>query len=317
MMRFGRYRFTCRFKDPAELPPYKGSTFRGIFGHALKRVVCAVKYQDCATCILQDRCLYRFVFDTPAAASGEKSGQSPSPMHPYVISSATDERRHYEPNDNFIFDLLLFGRANDELHYFIYAIDTIGEQGIGKRINGRATRFSLTSVTARDAVVYRADEGKVLAGDWTRDLRRELEAAYFSPLPDVTTLAVQILTPLRVKYQNRLMTDLPFHILIRTSLRRIATLCQAYGAGDPALDYRGLVREAQNIATDTDLSHLEWFDWERYSRRQDQRMMMGGVKGTIVYRGDLGRFVPILKFCEHTHLGKATTFGLGKIRVEV
>jgi len=86
-------------------------------------------------------------------------------MHPYVISPASDGRRYYQPQENFIFDLLLFGRANDELHYFIYALDTIGEQGIGKRINGRAAKFSLTSVTARDAVVYRAAEGKVLAGD--------------------------------------------------------------------------------------------------------------------------------------------------------
>jgi len=74
---------------------------------------------------------------------------------------------------------------------------------------------------------------------------KSLEAAYSSPLPDVTTLTVQFLTPLRVKYQNRLKADLPFHILIRTALRRIATLCQAYGTGEPALDYRRLVREAE------------------------------------------------------------------------
>ncbi len=54
-MLYGNYRFHCRFDAAAELPPYKGSTFRGVFGHALKRVVCALKRQECPACILRER----------------------------------------------------------------------------------------------------------------------------------------------------------------------------------------------------------------------------------------------------------------------
>jgi len=66
----------------------------------------------------------------------------------------------------------------------------------------------------------------------------------------------------------------------------------------------------------TETNDLAWCDWERYSQRQDQRMLMGGITGKVVYRGALGPFVPLLRFCEYTHLGKATTFGLGKIHME-
>lgn len=44
-MLVGTYSFCCNLMDKAILPPFKGSTFRGAFGIALKRVVCAVREQ--------------------------------------------------------------------------------------------------------------------------------------------------------------------------------------------------------------------------------------------------------------------------------
>lgn len=34
-MLYSRYEFRCVFNSEAILPAYKGSTFRGIFGHSL------------------------------------------------------------------------------------------------------------------------------------------------------------------------------------------------------------------------------------------------------------------------------------------
>ncbi|MCL5126468.1 MAG: hypothetical protein M1511_18605 [Deltaproteobacteria bacterium] len=57
-MLFGKYNFNCLFNSEAELPPYKGSTFRGAFGVALKKVTCALKLRDCPGCPLTGRCVY-------------------------------------------------------------------------------------------------------------------------------------------------------------------------------------------------------------------------------------------------------------------
>jgi len=122
-----------------------------------------------------------------------------------------------------------------------------------------------------------------------------------------------LLTPLRLKYENRFEAALPFHVLIRAALRRISSLCQYYGTGEPALDYRGLVDRARQVSVDR--SSLRWFDWRRYSNRQDQSMLMGGLIGNIRYSGPLDEFLPLLRFCEKVHLGKQTSFGLGKITV--
>ena len=43
-MRYGSYEFTIVFDSGALLPPFKGSTFRGAFGTALKRVTCALRW---------------------------------------------------------------------------------------------------------------------------------------------------------------------------------------------------------------------------------------------------------------------------------
>jgi len=96
-------------------------------------------------------------------------------------------------------------------------------------------------------------------------------------------------------------------------LRRIASLFAAYGEGEPPLDYRGLVAKAMQVTVSG--ADLKWFDWRRYSSRQDQAMLMGGLTGSVTYRGDMAAFLPLLHFCEKTHLGKQTAFGLGKIEI--
>ena len=62
-MQFGKYQFKCTLQKDAYLPPYKGSTFRGGFGSALKKVSCTVRHGECANCLLAGRCLYARTFE--------------------------------------------------------------------------------------------------------------------------------------------------------------------------------------------------------------------------------------------------------------
>ncbi len=54
--------FHCTFINDVTLPPYKGSTLRGGFGHALKKVSCALRRQQCKECLLAASCCYPLVF---------------------------------------------------------------------------------------------------------------------------------------------------------------------------------------------------------------------------------------------------------------
>jgi hypothetical protein len=45
-------------------------------------------------------------------------------------------------------------------------------------------------------------------------------------------------------------------------------------------------------------------------------MLLGGMTGTMQYDGALSEFMPLLRYCQKTHLGKQTTFGLGQIDLQ-
>lgn len=337
-MLFGRYIFSCVFQDEAVLPPYKGSTFRGAFGHALKKVVCALRRNDCDDCLLKSNCVYAFVFEshetdlpqhaiTPdgihnqGAATQTRRRIAASP-HPYVIEPFNSDRIHYRAGEMFDFTLLLFGKANDYLPHFIYAIEQMGRLGIGKAVKRAETdatiektrgTFLLTSVAANDSTVYDGVERRIA----NLGHAKELNIMPHDPLggENVTTIEIALTTPLRLKYENRLQADLPFHVLIRAMLRRISALHQFYDGGEPPLDYRGLVERAKDVATD--VSNLHWYDWRRYSNRQDQAMLMGGMTGKITYMGKIHEYLPLIRFCEQVHIGKQTSFGLGRIEAAV
>ena len=43
----------------------------------------------------------------------------------------------------------------------------------------------------------------------------------------------------------------------------------------------------------------------------------GWMVGAVKYEGKLAEYLPLLDFCEKVHLGKNTSFGLGKIKSAV
>jgi hypothetical protein len=307
-MLYGDYWFSCSFETEAHLPPYKGSVFRGVFGLALRRVVCALKRQECPECLLSEKCLYAVVFETARPASPSRKSRIAAPPHPFVIEPPLEPGEHYPPGAGFDFHLLLFGEVNQSLPYFLYAFEEIGRLGIGKRAGGRRGRFRLDRVTAQGREIYAGGKRRLTMTLPPEDLVLG-PVGQGHAAPDRIT--VSLITPLRLKFQNHLSAGLPFHVLVRAALRRVSSLCDTYGDGEPALDYRGLVARAAAVrAVGED---LRWLDWERYSSRQERAMLMGGIVGSVTYEGPLAEYLPLIEFCARVHLGKQTAFGLGKI----
>lgn len=199
---FAKFTLTITAKDSISLPTYKGSTFRGGFGNAFKRIVCIVRNKDCETCLLKSRCIYVYIFETPPPQNTTVMRKYRTAPHPFVIEPIKDTKM------------------------------------------------------------------------------------VFTEKPE-------------------------FHILIRNLLRRIAHLSYFHCGGDPLqFDFTGAISRATKIVAKEE--KLQWYDWERYSARQDTRMKLGGFVGNIIFEGDLNEFIPYLKAGEFVHIGKGTSFGLGK-----
>ena len=307
-MRYGKYTFACTLTSDAQLPIFKGSTFRGVFGRAFKDVVCALKRRECPECLLNSQCIYVKVFEPAANPRQKKSARISAPPNPFVIEPPLTDQTEYHAGDSLEFSLILFGKANDCLPYFIYAIDRMGAIGIGRKINGKRGRFTLESVLWDNVRIYTSETKQMSAinalpeiGIHTLQTRQKV----------VSSIKIVFETPLRIKYNNKLKADLPFHILTRAMLRRASALLFIYGDGEPDIDFTGLIKQAETVAIKE--SNLNWHDWRRYSFRQKDNMFLGGLIGSITYSGDIAPFLSLIDFCEKTHVGKQTAFGLGKM----
>ena len=127
------YRFDLQAVDRLSLPAYQGSTFRGGFGHAFKKMVCRqTDWRACTPCQDGNSCPYGYIFETTAPADSPLFDTIHEIPVPFVIEAPYGERQVYAPGEGLSFDLLLFGRAMEYLPYFIVGFEELGRLGIGK-----------------------------------------------------------------------------------------------------------------------------------------------------------------------------------------
>ncbi|MCP9447331.1 MAG: CRISPR system precrRNA processing endoribonuclease RAMP protein Cas6 [Nitrospira sp.] len=313
-LSFGRFTATFRLDGSLMLPAYAGSLFRGSFGWALRRVVCVTRSHDCLPCPLRDRCVYPWVFETPPPTDTKIMRKYPAAPHPFVLIPPNGGRT-IEAGRTLDLGLTLFGRTVGWLPHFIFALERMGRTGLG----GRRVTASLVAVDGwldgHRHPLYSADE-RTLRGVETFTERRVLPGV--PPAVGEPTfsqrVAIEILSPLRVRYRERLSATLDFHVLVRSLLRRLAGLSYFHCDGDPSnVSFREWIALAEEVRTVS--SSLTWSDWTRYSSRQRTDMELGGMTGSIVFEGSLAPFLPLLRLGEVAHAGKGTSFGLGRYRL--
>ena len=124
------------------------------------------------------------------------------------------------------------------------------------------------------------------------------------------TITISLLTPLRLRFDGHITDKIEFHVLIRNLLRRISSLSYFHCGEKYQVDFKGLIERAGAVKLIK--SDIQWFDWKRYSTRQEEWMSLGGVTGTVSYEGDLSDFMLLLRLGEYVHVGKGTSFGLAR-----
>ncbi|MBI3650819.1 MAG: CRISPR system precrRNA processing endoribonuclease RAMP protein Cas6 [Acidobacteria bacterium] len=354
-LQIARYELTLRAVDAVSLPPFLGSTLRGAFGHALKKAVCVVPHGDCERCMLSDKCIYPYLFETPPPCDFEPlRGQKNAP-HPFVLippmlgnpirriwkpdtstakSEANEKRETSTPqieiifpsesrlrfnrDDNLRFGLLLMGRAIEYLPYIIYAVSGMARRGLGV---GRA-RFELTEV-------FEISENKEKAKIYSGETGRIVKSASSSPtLSALVAARLRELAAVKERGALKLRCLTPTRItedgrlkeemsfrLLIKNLWRRVTYTMGVHGTAPANLPYQELLERAE-SVETFSSILAWDDWERYSNRQKRRMPLGGFIGEIEYAGAaLEELLPLIVAGEILHIGKNTAFGLGKFKI--
>ena len=307
------FKFTVFTKEELVLPSYKGSTFRGSFGHILKKVTCNQE-TVCQDCTIKDNCLYSYIFETPPPEDSIMMRKYPSVPHPFIIEPPEENKRLYMEGDEINFNLVLLGKAIDFFPYFVYTFEEMGKTGLGKS-RGKyelSKIYNINPLTEEKEQVFDTKGRIIKVPPIILDKRYIEERA--KEINKKEFLKFNFITPLRIKYNNRFLNKkLDFHQFFPSLLRRQSALAYFHYGEEWDLDYKGLINNSREIKTEK--SFLEWQDWERYSSRQKTKMKLGGLVGEVLFSGDFSDTSTFIALGEILHGGKNASFGLGKYSV--
>jgi hypothetical protein len=237
--------------------------------------------------------------------------------HPFVLEPPMTDRNCFKPGDRISYGLTLFGSAIDKLPFFVYAFMILGENmGLGK---GRG-RFRLLSVEDENGLhIY--ENGNLSGGFAVLTAGEILQHAGTEDGP----ITMRMETPLRMKTAfkregQELLTaisaDDDFRLLMKALYHRAFVLAQLYGDNPQPKVFDGKDIPLRSGDVRLRESSTRWLDWTRYSTRQQQEMQLGGLLGTVTFDGLTGLYRPLFKLGEYLHIGKGSSFGLGKYSIE-
>lgn len=300
-----RYRFEWTVTRAMYLPDYAGSAFRGAFGRALRRTSCMTHMSECQHCPLYRSCPYTMIFETPAPMTHSLQKFSKIP-NPYVIEAPDWGRRSYQPGDKLSFSIVLIGKALYHLPLVIYALQKAFLKDV---VHGTANLNGVFCFNSQEGeqLIYSPSYSQVLEHSQTL-----LLSNIFKPM---SVAKMRFLTPLRIQENGlalsaeRLTTDK----ILMTLCRRLGLLLELQSHSQFIIPFVELKALAQTCEIEKD---LYWQDWVRYSSRQQQKMHLGGVMGSLELSHLPEIFSLFLYIGQWVHFGKNTSFGLGQYVLE-
>lgn len=288
-------------QDPVDIPAFSGSVWRGAFGYALKRVACVMRLRPCEGCPLETSCVYTQLFDTrptPEDRLFSRTGRAP---HPFALAPAVDWASLL-PGEHFRLRLTLAGLAARWAPIALRACQEAAARGVGP---GRG-RLALIEARGRDGERV-----------WSPGEPLRSPAATVTPVPPLPLrVRLRLRTPLRLQRGGRVVGPKEFDTaaLVMANARRLSQLSARYGAGPIEADFKTLKSAAQLVPIIC--RNLAWREYGRYSTRQHQRLVMGGIVGEadldLSAVGDAaGAVWPFLAAGMTVGAGKGVTMGFG------
>lgn len=296
-----RLHLTVRAEGPLQLPPYAGSMLRGAFGHALL-ALSPLPHADGQPCALHASCPYCQLFAAPPLPGHSLQKFSHMPQ-PYVIEPPTGGAQRLQAGQTFGLGLVLIGKAIGLLPAVLQAWQRALRTGLGRD----HTPCTLIDVHHENGIQRLSDKREQLSNLSTT----------LPPAPALGTQAtLHFHTPLRLQVQGKPVraAQLTARDLLVALARRSQLLHDVHlGAAAPQHDFAALSTQAAAITLQGE--GLRWFDWGRYSQRQQQEMQLGGLLGSVHLQGALAPFAELLHLGQWLHIGKNASFGLGGYRL--
>ncbi|WP_379165644.1 CRISPR system precrRNA processing endoribonuclease RAMP protein Cas6 [Paenibacillus roseus] len=287
-------RATFAATGKGRLPPYLGSTIRGVLGHCIRSFVCPHPEVKCHLCTISADCAYAQNFCSPGNEAGA--------VNPYVLRALTRDKADWNPMDTCQFDITLIGKSSEQAGLFIDALQEMQSRGWG------ASRlpFELQQITnpVQNTLIW--NSGKL----WMRNCQPRPMSF---PERRGRSAVIRFESPVRILVSRQLRHQLSFADLIQSLSRRIALLSHAYTGYQLQWDEEAMMADARRIQAVAE----SWrpVDFSRYSMTRGGKLDLPAIIGWARYEGDLTPFSQLLAAGELLHVGKNATIGFGNYQV--
>lgn len=303
--------------SPLGIGRQTGTSLRGALFDSMRSNlnVCLYKHlSSCIPCTLRQVCPLSGLL----ATVDDEAARGHDVPRPMAIQPPLDEAQTYDAGDAIRFRVILFGSGARYVPYLILAARELERSGLGLRV-GAPRRFppergmvrlgtvaAINPFTGERAVLRAPDDDTIYPANLTvtsDDVER-----YATSLPD-DEISLQLLTPVRLIEDGRLVRPLRFDALIWRLAERLEALTRYYASRPWTADIRALVERARGVAVHAD--ETRWVDREAHSSRTGRWSPTGGYVGQISFRGDLAPFRSVLAWGTLIHVGKSATRGNG------
>lgn len=292
---------------PMALPAFgRGGILRGAFGLAFRGLVCHDLALDCRRCPIQPSCPYPAVFEPSPPPGSERLSTFQDLPRPFVVDPPRNPKATFERGERVEFGLTVVGRATHHLPYFVAAIQSLADSGLGPR----RARFVLEELLVRGAsgerTVYRGGDTRVSVQESPIRAADILQAG--DEARDAVTLRFH--TPTELKDGGRVIARPGFGPLMRRLRDRASALAAFFGDAPLEMDFRGVGDLAESVRLADDRTRC--IEVSRQSQKTGQRHDVGGFVGDASFQGAaIGPLMPLLRLGEVLHVGRHAAFGNG------
>ena len=199
---------------------------------------------------------------------------------PYIIS-VPDRRRRVKKGGKLVAYLTLIGKAEDHFPGLLAQMEYLGGRGLGP-----------------------SNIPMSLCGLHMKQLK-------MNPVPnDPFQVHIDYRTPLVIRNGEGGTTMPSFPLLVHRIAERCAVLAHFHGGSDLITafeDWIELAKKSQMVD-----AKLFRHTWKRYSQRSGHHMAMTGWVGQMILKEVDKALIPLLWFGSCLHVGKGTTWGMGR-----
>ncbi|HHV96289.1 MAG TPA: CRISPR system precrRNA processing endoribonuclease RAMP protein Cas6 [Clostridiaceae bacterium] len=335
-------KFYIQAETKIALPAFKESALRGGFGQVLRKMVCVYSVEKpCYQCELANTCAFSIIF-APSNTEDDFLRNHVGIPRPYCLY-ILDDKNTLLPGEELTIEMVIVGKAIEYFPYVFLALKELGRIGWGRKETGENARgekgkfgekfgdkveeklgergkFFIKKIeeinpdgTYKVVYDYRNEnKGKKITGfclNETFDLVEE------EKIESAENFKLIFETPVRLKKDRKITSNPEFETIMRSIIHRLNSLSYFYGDGNREKNASDILEEAKKVNIISNNTSFKQYPY--YSRRQSNKLYLGGLVGEVTYNGKLKLFYPYLKSAEVIGVGKNSAFGFGKIKLQI